>query len=1233
MVKISKAQGAGAASNYFEKEYSNARENYYTEGEKEEVRGEYFGGLAAEMGLAGEVSGEDFHRLIEGQDPRTGAQLIRHVSPKKYTNKIGREVTTREHRAGWDIVFSCPKSVSLTAGPGGDKRIPGLQREAVIETLREMEKRIAGKDGHRGHRTGKMAAAIFQHDCARPDREAGYAAPDLHDHVFVMNMTRDETGKYRAVEIDSLFRVRDFATQLHWSKLVEKMSAIGYEFERSPRTGAPEIKGFSAEYVAENSKRRGEVLRNEARLKREARQAGFTVEGKSLRGKAARMERRSKKFDREEMRARHREVDAEFGHQARKAVEHARARGPVIRMSEDLHGHAREAVTFARDHVFEREAVAGRTEIEKQALRRGWGLTTYDAIKAEIDKRIEAGELLEIERGRGPEMTSREMLDLERANLAKARAGRGTERQIVDAGVVDLTIREAAERAAGVRLNDSQHKAVREILTSGDQVMGLQGYAGTGKTTTLATLRHILERKGYSVYGLAPLTRAANLLADSGIRATTLQRFVISDPQRSPGPRYYILDESSLADTRSMNAFFKRLAPADRVLLVGDKAQHQAIGAGAPFEQFQRAGMRTATLDEIVRQKEPGLKKVVELFSKERPREAVELLIKQDRVTEIESPHDRMRAIARDYCATPGALVICPRNDERVEQNRMIHSALQDAGKIGREDYEVSVYVSRDVTKKEREFAGAYQVGDVVRYSRGSKEHGVKAREYWEVVKVDRENNQLTALAGDGRTATYDPRRLRGVSVYREETRLFATGERIQFRAPLTAQKVGTNDLGVIEKFDGRRLTVELEGEKQRRITIDLDKFKHLDHGYAMTSISSQGLGAHRVIFNADAHEFAKLLNERTGYVATSRAIYDMRIYTNSVEGLPAALDRRNDNEIVIDPDRQPRAPGGATDTRGEGPAGRRAQQAQQPVRPIRPIRPIREDVSKQSEPVGRQAGQETPRQGAAKGTPARGIEADRADGGAKSNKSWRTEFMEAEKGKVVEVIRALEKIVEAPRREPHVMDREMAGEIRAHAQYAASIADSLPRYGGDPDVRLKSELTGACERILWLGPVAENGRMRSDRDVVIESVQIAGNALKKIKPELLTWELARSVSPMNENWYVIDKAIGQGARVERLWTNGVYGEGNRSVFGIRGLAGTYVAHDGGIDHSKRDFSETMNRIRSGADLGDTKNVREIEYDHARVMVEERERIRQQSHEQGRGREREPEGYGRGFSR
>jgi conjugative relaxase-like TrwC/TraI family protein len=901
MVKISKAQGAGAASNYFEKEYSNARENYYTEGEQEQVRGEYFGQLAAEMGLSGEVSKEDFHRLIEGQDPATGKQLIRHVASKTYVDNFGNKVTTKEHRAGWDIVFSVPKSVSLVAGPGGDKRIPELQREAVIETLQEIEKYLAGKDSRRGHHTGKMVAAMFQHDCARPDRKTGYAAPDLHDHVFVMNMTKDEKGKFRAVEIDSLYRVRDFATHLHWSKLVEKMGAIGYEFEPNPRTGAPEIKGFSPEYLAENSKRRDEVLRNEERLKLEAERAGFRVEGKSLRGKAARMERRSKKFDRTQMQVRHLAVDAQFGFQAHHAVERALARGQVIQKEDPQ--LVREAVTFGRDHALEREAVVGRAEIEKHALWRGLGRVTHDQIKAEIDRRVKTGELIEIDRGRGPEMTSQHMIDLERDNIARMREGQGASWRIDIPKKVDGIINSAAEKSLGFHLNKSQHQAVAQILTSRDQIMGLQGYAGVGKTTTLTALRCVLEESGYEVRGLAPQGRPAKLLADAGIKASTLQKFVGSQPDHERmTPRYYILDESSLADTQGMNTFLSRLRPIDRVLEVGDIKQHQAVNAGAPFQQFQRGGMATAVIDDIQRQKDPELKKVVELFAKGKAKEAVELLVEQGRVREIEDPRERIKAIAKDYATQPNAIVICPRNVEREETNQHIHSTLRELGQIGREEHKTTIYVSRnELTGAKRKVAAAYEVGDQVRYNTGSREHGIRAGEYWEVIRVDPEGNRLMVMNDAGQTVEYDPKRLKGVAVYREDERQFSVGDRIQFRAPYPEKRITTHEMGYIEQIEGRKITVRMDDEKQRQVPVDLDKYKHLDYGYATTSQGAQGLQAYRAIINANAYESKQLLNERMGYVADSRGEHDVRIYTNSIEDLPYALARTSDKEIALD--------------------------------------------------------------------------------------------------------------------------------------------------------------------------------------------------------------------------------------------------------------------------------------------------------------------------------------------
>jgi len=133
-------------------------------------------------------------------------------------------------------------------------------------------------------------------------------------------------------------------------------------------------------------------------------------------------------------------------------------------------------------------------------------------------------------------------------------------------------------------LNDNQREAVEQILMSRDQVIGLQGGAGTGKTTALSVLREAAQTEGYEVRGFAPTTRATKQLAESGIQSETLQKFI---RRRLEAPanhnRLFVLDESSLASTRNLHKFFARLGAADKVLLVGDSRQHQAVEAGRVF--------------------------------------------------------------------------------------------------------------------------------------------------------------------------------------------------------------------------------------------------------------------------------------------------------------------------------------------------------------------------------------------------------------------------------------------------------------------------------------------------------------------------------------------------------------------------------------------------------------------------------------------------------------------------
>ncbi len=154
MLTISKPISAGQAQTYHREEFSNAKENYYTDNDR--VRGEWQGRLAARLGLSGGVNEAQYARLSEGQHPFTGEQLVFHQTKREYFNADGKIVRTMEHRAGWDATFSAPKSVSLSALPGGDERIQLAHRESVKIALDEMERfvqaRLGGNRSFRDYR-------------------------------------------------------------------------------------------------------------------------------------------------------------------------------------------------------------------------------------------------------------------------------------------------------------------------------------------------------------------------------------------------------------------------------------------------------------------------------------------------------------------------------------------------------------------------------------------------------------------------------------------------------------------------------------------------------------------------------------------------------------------------------------------------------------------------------------------------------------------------------------------------------------------------------------------------------------------------------------------------------------------------------------------------------------------------------------------------------------------------
>jgi ATP-dependent exoDNAse (exonuclease V) alpha subunit len=145
---------------------------------------------------------------------------------------------------------------------------------------------------------------------------------------------------------------------------------------------------------------------------------------------------------------------------------------------------------------------------------------------------------------------------------------------------------------------------------------------------------------------------------------------------------------------------------------------------------------------------------------------------------------------------------------------------------------------------------------------------------------VDGRENRLTVERKHGNHQTYDPHRLAGVAVYRETEGAFSEGDHLQFTAPSQDLHVANRELGAIEKINNVA-DLQVRTDSGREVAFNIREHPHFDHGYAVTSHSSKGQTAERVLIHVDMEKSELLVNNRFAYVSVSRAQYNVRIYTD----------------------------------------------------------------------------------------------------------------------------------------------------------------------------------------------------------------------------------------------------------------------------------------------------------------------------------------------------------------
>jgi len=462
-------------------------------------------------------------------------------------------------------------------------------------------------------------------------------------------------------------------------------------------------------------------------------------------------------------------------------------------------------------------------------------------------------------------------------------------------------------------LTAGQKDAVKLILSAKDRTVGVQGYAGTGKTTMLNRARALAEKKGWRMAGLAPSASAAQTLAsEAGIPTETLQMFLARNAGVAEGrltrkgaremraafaKTILVVDEGSLASTVQARDLLRIAAELriPRVVLVGDAKQLDAVDAGKPFAQLQAAGMQTATMDEIMRQRDPELKQAVEASLKGDIEKAFERL--GSNVAEVKPDNIAGAVAARwlrlDEEARANTGVMAPSHQLRQAINGHIRERLAREGRIHGPTMESERLVSMGYTNAEKALAANYGAGDVVAFHRPYKRVGVEKGDERRVMGVDHKARAVLLDDRHGGRVAWKPEeiggRKGGSEVYRAEEIELRAGDRVRWTRNDTGLGLVNSRTAEVLRVSNGRVTFRLEDGKTLELGKGDPQLRHLDHAWASTVHAFQGRTVDNVIAAMEARH-PHLTTQKSFYVEISRARDRAELVTDDAAELRAQL-------------------------------------------------------------------------------------------------------------------------------------------------------------------------------------------------------------------------------------------------------------------------------------------------------------------------------------------------------
>ena len=885
---VTRLKAAATTVHYFE------ADGYYAKGDPEHRKASgWCGEAAASMGLHGPVKPKRFEEILAGYVPGTDIRLGRLRDGE------------HQHRPGVDVTFSAPKSVSLEAliyaAPKTGARVVRAHDEAVRATLGFIETELLQTRTYEPE-TGRrprveadgMAAATFRHLASRN------LDPQLHTHAVVANMTRGRNGEWRSAEFTAVERSKLLIGAYYRNELRMGLEKIGYATVPTLVGRMPgfEIAGYGKPMLDAFSTRRRELLDY-------MQERGW--ENTPARTQQAALYTRQRKAepDRQVLRETWQERAQELGPARDRDI--ARGRDEVVASAAPVpepraQPSALAVVRQAVEHLEERRTVIPANDLRAWALAHGGGRHSLDALDAGIARLRRDGHLIEAAARRADlAFVTDRARNAERDIIAGMRGG-------LDAGR-SLSLPAAVEAKLEVDgLNPGQRDAVRGILLSPHVTVGVQGHAGSGKTTMLRAVAQLAGER--QIVGLAPSASAARVLeGEADIPARTLQWFLtryrdvgdrIASPERTEearkalGGSVLILDEASMVGTTQMRALTRIAAETgvERLALIGDRRQLRAVEAGQPFGLLQDAGMPTARMDEVVRQRDADLRQAVLHMVADEPRLAVEEL--GNGVLETDGDELGRKAaqlwLDLDPDLRPGTAILAPTHELRAEINAAVRHGLEDEGVLHGPELEIERYVNLHLTRSQKGDIANYREGDVAVFHHDVYGVRAKAGDACLVAKVGDERVVLTMPGGKERTIDPSGYIRYRLDLFETRPMVLKAGDRVRWTRNDAARGLINGEHAEILSIRRVNLTIRTRDGREIVMARDDPQLHHLDHAYSSTVHAAQGITCDRAIAVLDT-ERGGVADQATFYVELTRARDNVVLLTDDREALIEALE------------------------------------------------------------------------------------------------------------------------------------------------------------------------------------------------------------------------------------------------------------------------------------------------------------------------------------------------------